>query len=86
MILHIENPKDATRKLLELNERMNSVKLQDTKLITKIYRVSAYQRTKSSNTLKHVLWHDGVMMFHDVLALIMASGAGLFTLVTKWSR
>ena len=30
MILHIENPKDAAKKLLEL---MNLVKLQDTKLI-----------------------------------------------------
>ena len=31
MILYTENPKDATRKLLELIN--NSVKLQDTKLI-----------------------------------------------------
>ena len=33
MILYIENPKDATRKLLGLS--MNSVKLHDTKLIYK---------------------------------------------------
>ena len=32
MILYIENPKDAARKLLELI-KMNSVTLKDTKLI-----------------------------------------------------
>ena len=31
MILHLENPKEATRKLLELS--MNLANLQDTKLI-----------------------------------------------------
>ena len=33
MILYIENPKDTTRKLLELINELNIVKLQDIKLI-----------------------------------------------------
>ena len=45
MIIHIENPKDATRKLLELIN--NLVKLQDTKLIYSFYSLTMkYQKEK----------------------------------------
>ena len=55
MILCIENPKDTTRKLLEI---MNIVKLQDIKLI---HRNSLYpytltmrkQRNKGNNSIHH---------------------------------
>ena len=49
MTLYIENPKDATRKLLEI---INSVKLKDTKLI---YRNLLHFYTLTTNYRKEKL-------------------------------
>ena len=51
MILYLENPKDATKQLLE-NSSMNLVKLQDTKLI---YRNLLYFHTLTMNYQKSKL-------------------------------
>ena len=50
MILYIENPKNATRKLLEL---MNLVKWQDTKLM---HRILLHSYTLMMKNLKEKLW------------------------------
>ena len=51
MILYLENPKDATKQLLE-NSLMKLVKLQDTKLI---YRNLLYFHTLTMNYQKSKL-------------------------------
>ena len=53
MIAYIENPKDATRKLLELS--MNLVKLQDTKLMHRnlLHSYTLTMRNQKEKLRKH---------------------------------
>ena len=59
MILYIENPKDATRKLLEL---INLVKLQHTKLIHRnllhSYTLTMKDQKEKLRKQSHLPWHQ----------------------------
>ena len=59
MILHIENPKDSTRKLLEL---INIVKLQDIKLIHRnplhYYTLTMKKQKEKLRKQSHSLLHQ----------------------------